>query len=215
MSTRTHSQPENQPAPPRINKRYFQAAMQDRGKIQRELAVEMDLDPSALSLIFSGKRKMQMDEAVSLARLLDLPLKEVFRNAGIEPPRHHAVPLRGWVDAHAEIHFFAERAGGVVDCPIDMPDDAMAFQCRTPMSGLEYLDGWLMFVPPPTTGKTDGYADALNRLSVVKLEGGVTMLGYLKRGYTAGRYSIHMGGSSVQDARVEWAVPVKLAMMAE
>lgn len=204
-------------APVRFNKRYFQGIIADRGKTQREVAAAMKLDPSALSLVFSEQRKLQLDEAAELARLLDLPLAEVFKNAGIEPPKAHAVALRGWIDAQAEVHFFAERGGGLVDCPVELPEGAMAFQARTAMSKLEHLDGWLFFAPPPVTGSkgADAVSGAMNRLSIAKLVGGVTALGYLKKGYTRGRYSLYLGDQVVQDAQLEWAVPVKLAMAVE
>ena len=200
-----------------FNKRYFQTVIAERGKTQREVAAAMDLDPSALSLIFSEQRKLQLDEAAELARLLDLPLTEVFKNAGIEPPKTHAVALRGWIDAQAEVHFFSERGGGTVDCPVDMPEGAMAFQARTAMSKLEHWDGWLFFVPPPVTGTrdVDVVASAMNRLSIARLVGGVTALGYLKKGYTRGRYSLYLGDQVIQDAQIEWAVPVKLTMTVE
>lgn len=225
MSTRNQASQAETPkraaaAPVRFNKRYFQGIIAERGKTQREVAAAMELDPSALSLIFSAQRKLQLDEAAELARLLDLPLTEVFKNAGIEPPKTHAVALRGWIDAQGETHFFSERGGGLVDCPIELPEGAMAFQARTAMSKLEHWDGWLFFVPPPVVAgagskEADAVSGAMNRLTIAKLMNGGAVLGYLKKGYTRGRYSLYLGDQVVQDAQLEWAVPVKLAMAVE
>ena len=51
-----------------VNKRYFIDLMKDRRLSLREVARRMDVWPAALSRSIDGKRKMQMPEAVALAR---------------------------------------------------------------------------------------------------------------------------------------------------
>jgi len=148
---------------------------------------------------------MRLDEAASIARLLGVPMSDVVENAGITAPPQNRVRLRGWVDATGEVHCLGEQ-GGVVDCPIPMPENSMAYQCRTAMSPLEYMDGWMLYMPPPVNGVA---ADALNKLALAKTVDGMGLLGYLKRGYERGRFSMYIGDRVVSDAAIDWAVPVK------
>lgn len=196
----------------KINKPFFQGAIAEKGTTQRRLAMDMGLDPSALSLVFSGRRQMKLLEAASISRLLGIPLSEVLCNAGIDPPKANAVPLRGFVDNHGEVHML-DKPEGIVDCPVEMPEGALAIQCRTAMSGLEFMDGWLLFLPPPASNGSAVAPDAVGRLCIVKKESGLTLLGYLKRGYQAGKFNVHVGDAVASNVKVEWAVPIKLALM--
>lgn len=47
------------------------------------LARHLNLDKSAVSRMFSGQRKMRMDEANSIAHFLNAPVSEVLRHAGV------------------------------------------------------------------------------------------------------------------------------------
>lgn len=60
-----------------VNKRYFSDLMKDRKVSLREVARRMEVWPAALSRSLDDKRKMQMEEAVQLARILSVPLAEV------------------------------------------------------------------------------------------------------------------------------------------
>lgn len=61
-----------------VDKGWFLAALADKGLSQRRLAAYMGLDPSAVSLILSGKRRMTATEVAEIARLLDKPVQDVL-----------------------------------------------------------------------------------------------------------------------------------------
>lgn len=51
---------------------------------QRALARIMDMDVASLNRTLNGLRKCGLDEAVALARHLELPLSTVAKNLGVE-----------------------------------------------------------------------------------------------------------------------------------
>jgi transcriptional regulator with XRE-family HTH domain len=66
-----------------IDKEWFFDRLRDRRQSLREMARHMELDPSAVSRMLSGQRKMQMEEAGAIARFLGAPVAEVLKHAGI------------------------------------------------------------------------------------------------------------------------------------
>lgn len=66
-----------------IDTAWFKRRLEARQRSLRGLARHMDLDPSAVSRMLSGQRKMQMDEASAIASFLSVPVKEVLKHAGV------------------------------------------------------------------------------------------------------------------------------------
>lgn len=194
-----------------INTRWFQDRLADRRISQRGLAKKLGLDAAAVSLMFRGKRRMQMHEAADVARLLGVSLDEVLAHAGVRPPRMESefseltVPLVYWMDGQGEMHSI--EPGERVEITAVLPEDVVACQCRTAMSELEHMDRWLLFFQAPL--KSGVVPGAVGRYSVMRLQGGVMTAGYLREGYRRGTYAIH-GPMNLIDAQVEWAAPVVL-----
>ena len=70
-------------ATPTIDKDWFHQKLSDKSKSLRGLARHMELDPSAVSRMFSGQRKMQLEEAKEIAVFLGAPVSEVLGHAGV------------------------------------------------------------------------------------------------------------------------------------
>lgn len=66
-----------------IDKDWFFKKLEEGGKSLRGLAKHMDVDPSAVSRMFNGTRRMRMDEANAIASFLAVPVKEVLKHAGV------------------------------------------------------------------------------------------------------------------------------------
>lgn len=195
-----------------VDTRWFRQRLAERRLSQRGLARQLGLDPAAVSLMFRGKRRMQMSEAADVARLLGVPIDEVLAHAGVRAPAggpadlpDRSLPLVHWVDGHGEMHPLAP--GERVEMRAALPDDAVVAQCRTAMSPLEHMDRWLLAFSAPT--KPGVQPDAVGRYAVMRLAGGVMMAGYLRPGYKPGTYAVH-SASQIVDARLEWAAPVLL-----
>lgn len=65
-----------------IQTRWFQDRLADKGLSQRALARMMRMDAGAMSLMLRGKRKMSVEEAQEVARLLGVGVEEVVTRAG-------------------------------------------------------------------------------------------------------------------------------------
>lgn len=66
-----------------VDKAWFEDQLRNNEISARQLAKKMDLDPSALSLIFSGGRRLKNDEAAALALNLNVSLADVLSHAGV------------------------------------------------------------------------------------------------------------------------------------
>ena len=127
----------NQP----VNKKFFLNAMADKGFSLRELAGRMGFNHHAqLSRIFSGDRRMQLDEAVTLSQLLGMSFEEVIANAGYP----HAVR------AGARVQVIGAMIGDGTVAPVDgieravapsgMPGNTVAIQVRSADTRLSWMD---------------------------------------------------------------------------
>lgn len=185
-----------------IDTDWFKDLMAARRISQRQLAKQLGVDHSALSLTFRGKREMKMTEAADLARLLGVPVADVMEHAGIQGDTR-TVPLRGWIDGLCETHL--EESSDRVPAPHGMAEGAFALQYRTSGTPLDYKDGWIAFIQKPLD---EVPAEAIGQFCLVKLTDGIQMVGTLKRGYKKGRWNITNAVSTIHDVDVDWAAPI-------
>lgn len=66
-----------------IDREWFLQKLGENKKSVRGLARHMQVDPSAVSRMFSGERRMKMDEASQIALFLGVHVKEVLQHAGV------------------------------------------------------------------------------------------------------------------------------------
>lgn len=66
------------------NRDFFNKRLVEMNMSQRALARIMDMDVASLNRTLNGLRKCGLDEAVALARHLELPLSTVAKNLGVE-----------------------------------------------------------------------------------------------------------------------------------
>lgn len=191
-----------------VDTKWFRNRLSDQRMSQRGLARQLGLDPAAVSLMLRGKREMKIAEAAAIARLLGVPADEVMTHAGVSITSNgQLVPVCSYMDHCAEIH--ADDQGLTVQHPGgDLPESVTATQCRTAGTDLDHMDGWIMFA----SGVMDGtvQADAVGRLSVVRLRNGVIQLAKLARATQRGRWNLVSPLGVIKDAEVEWAKPVLL-----
>jgi len=186
-----------------INTGYFQGRIEDRGLSQRKLARLMGLDPSSVSLMLNGKRKMSMPEAASLSTLLGIPLEDVIFNAGLPRPRDEGrtTPVTMVADGAG----WVKHRGGAhprVPSPPGLPTMAAALRCEDPASP---FDGWVFFVDP----RSDVPADAIGRLCLVRTAEGDEWVRFVRRGYSAGLFTLaSLNGETTADVRLSTASPV-------
>lgn len=189
-----------------VDTAWFRGRLADQKMSQRGLARQLGLDPAAVSLTLRGKREMKIAEAAAIARLIGVPADEVMRHAGVRIGSQGAlVPICSYMDASAELH--TEATGMTVPHPGgDLPETLVAIQCRTAGTALDHMDGWVMYANQHMDGTVQ--ADAVGRLSVLRLRNGVIYIAKLARGSRRGVWNLVSPVGEIKDAEVEWAKPI-------
>ncbi|KDR25933.1 helix-turn-helix domain-containing protein [Caballeronia zhejiangensis] len=186
-----------------INKRYFETLLANNRMSMRQLAEKMGMSHSQLSVTFSGSRRMQMEEAVQLSQIFGEPLNNIMEAAGV--PVGKIASAKGTVVGAALGDGTVQHIEG--DAPTvamgDLPNDAIAIQCRTADSPLSWMDGWTVFCRKP-----DGVdPTSIGRFCFLKIKDGPAALASIKRGYIDGTFNLS-GPYSAQNVDVEWASPI-------
>ena len=172
---------------------------------QRGLARAMGLDAAAVSLLLRGRRAMKISEAAEIARLLGVPADEVMGHAGVRQAGSMLVPVIGTADGSGEVTF---AAGDSVPHPGgSLPAAIGAIQCRTVGSAIEHMDGWLLYVPDARDGVP---VEAVGRLSLCKLRGGLVYLAAPHRSYSRGKWDLNGPAGTAKSVDLDWAIPVLL-----
>lgn len=193
-----------------VNKRFFEDLLKDRRLSLRSVARQMDILPSQLSLTFSGKRRMQITEAVKLGQILGAPLSEVMIAAGIEEAKldRRRCNVIGHLLGTGQVELVDKGAVERVTVPDGLPDEVVAIQARTIDSPYSYMDGWLYFIQ----AEKQEPSELIAHFSLAKLENGPLVIGTLRRGYSTGTYNVHSGPQNLTSQRIEWASKVIMAL---
>jgi len=193
--------------PHHVNTRWFKDRLADCKLSQRGLARAMGLDPAAVSLTLRGKREMKIAEAVQIARLLGVPADEVMQHAGVSiQSGGELVPVNAWMDGSTEVHF-VEVGQSIPHPGGDLPMNLGATQCRTAGTDLEHMDGWMLFVSRIHVDQGIP-AEAVGRMSIVKVRNGLAYAARLTRGTRRGLWTLQTPLGPIADVDVEWANPV-------
>lgn len=186
---------------PNVDTDWFRDRLAARKLSQRGLAKAMGVDPSAVSLMFRGMRRMTVEEASQVAVLLQATTNEVLHAAGVAVQGGDRVRLMGYVQAGGRVVLEAEGLHDTVESPPGLPVDAVAIQARH--GGQE--DGWIYYLSethaPPS--------HALGQLAVCAVKDNGLLLAHVRRGYRAGAFNLApTGGPEQQNVSLAWAAPV-------
>jgi hypothetical protein len=189
-----------------INRRYFEGLMADQGLSLRGLAKKMDMNHSQLSLALGGTRKFQLEEVAKISSIFGEPLHRVVENAGVSvrPVSGRMVPVVGAMQGDGTVAT-DEDAIERASAPEDLPEDAMAVQCRTAGTPLDWADSWVLFFRSPQQNVVD--PAVLGRLSYCKIRKGPAVIATVRRGYREGTHTLS-GFYNKESASLEFAVPV-------
>ncbi len=167
----------------KTNTKWFRDRLAEREMSLRQIARKINLDPSALSLTFRGKRKMTLEEANQIAGLLGVQVTEILRQAGVPVSDDvKGVRLLGTVDAKSTVKSLVESTKRI-HAPADVPLEGFALQIRAANT---FHDGWVLFV----SGDKTPADTALDRLAVIYLANGSRIVGAVRRGYDDGAYNV-------------------------
>lgn len=188
-----------------FNKPWFVSRLQALKISQRRLAKMIDLDPSAVTLMLTGRRKMKTDEVHKIANIFNVSVAEVMRHAGIDVTDDvRKVKIKGFIGDKSRVTFFEDAPLDWAVAPADVPNDSFCLQVRQPNSS---NDGWLIFV----SGEKTTAQSLIDRPALVELDDGTQMTCLIRRGYKAGTsnlYSLHGTAELHENQQVAWASPV-------
>jgi hypothetical protein len=165
----------------------------------------MGMTHSQLSLAFSGARRLQLEEVAQLSSIFGEPIHRVIEAAGVSvrPVSGQRITVIGVMrgDGSVEMHPEGVAERTTADC--ELPEDAVAIQCRTAGTPLEWMDAFVMF-----TRQRNGSDHAfLGRLCFAKLRDGPHIIATLKRGYVDHTYNC-LSPYRGESCAIEWATPV-------
>lgn len=198
---------------PSLDKEWFIQQLANRRKSLRALARHLGIDPSAVSRIFSGDRKMKLTEAEAIARFLAVPAEEVLKRAGVDTDNPainrlslsatigtlgrlveiepQALPSQLLVRAQASLG--AEHRGKMKaaqvragEGPLSIWDDAVLLWAETDV------------IEPAAVGV----------LSVSTLRDGVELLGHLEKVRKTGEATVRLSSGELKEVELRSAAPV-------
>lgn len=194
-----------------VDRRFFETLMASKKLSMRALAAKMDKTHSQLSLMFSGQRRLQLDEAAQLAEILGVPLHRVAEAAGVGKvrPTGRRIDVIGKMNGKGIVEVYPAGVVERTTAPeAELPERAIAIQARTADTPSSWMDGWVFFC-----AKTDEIEpDAIGRFCLAKIEGGDTVLTTVRRGYRENTFNLS-GPYPAESVRLEWAAPIIITRM--
>lgn len=167
----------------RIDTAWFREQVEKKKLSQRRLAKLMGLDPAAVSYMFRGRRKMQLEDAAFLATLFSCSLDTIAQRAGVNwkapPATGKIIQVTGTIGSRGQVT--RKKLNIVVPAP-DPSFSGYAYQIRAPKGPLSWFDRWIVFCSQETS-----VAD--HRLAIGRLNH-KSLFGCVKPGYEPGTYRL-------------------------
>lgn len=173
---------------PDVNRRFFESLMEARDLSLRGLAKRMGMSHSQLSLMLSGARRLQLDEAAQLSSIFGVPLHRIVEAAGIttHPHVNHRVSVIGAMKGDGTVELNPDGVIERTTAPDFFPENGVAIQARTGGSALDWTDGWVFFVEKP-----NGVDPALlGRFCLCRIKDGPMVMASVRRGYKERTYNL-------------------------
>lgn len=178
---------------------------QARGLSHDKLAERVNTSRGQIYQLEKGLRKLSLDWMVRLAEALGCQPTDLISDQPI------MVPVVGIVGAGAEVFPIDDHMQGTgieeVEAPPGVdPRETVALRIKG--------DSMMPFMPEGTivyySERFDGGCDAyLNKLCVVKIKDGPTLLKMLKKGYARGRFNLmSYNADMIEDVQLEWCAKI-------
>lgn len=205
----------------KMNARYFLNLLELHGMSQADLAKHLKLKQRAsVNHLLSGLRKLQVEEAVEIARLFSVPLEDVLNNAGIPTSgliQKDSLPISGSVEGRSLVHFGPVSGSKKAPPPNwSSGKNLGVLRYQTVGTPLESLNGGLIYFRQSETISPDdvGRLAIISERQTSKDHAPEAFLGVMKRS-TSGKYGqfdiYSAGGELIKEAcSVESASPVLL-----
>lgn len=177
-----------------------------RGLSHEKLAAEANTSRGQIYQLETGARRLTDEWMNRLAKPLRCEPSDLMAQSA---PR--MVQVVGYVGAGAQVYPIDDhmKGGGLdeVECPPGAdPSETVALRVQG--------DSMMPYMPPGTvvyySERYDGgCTEYLNKLCVVKVRDGATLLKILKKGYAAGRFSLmSYNAELIEDVQIEWCARI-------
>ncbi|WP_454618391.1 helix-turn-helix domain-containing protein [Bradyrhizobium cenepequi] len=201
-----------------IDGEWFTRKLEETNRSMRGLAKHLELDVSAVSRMFSGSRKMKMNEASAIAHFLGTPVSEVLRHAGVAvdldgvPTRimlAAAINEKGQVERLKEQLPLPQAVIDRANAAIALRDQAnnrriLAAQIRAMSGPLAFLDDTVVLF-----GHTEGVErSAIGVLSICRSQQGEQILAKIERARKTGEARVVCVDGKVKEFALDTATPV-------
>ncbi|KYK44566.1 transcriptional regulator [Bradyrhizobium liaoningense] len=200
-----------------IDGAWFTKKLEENNKSMRGLAKHLDVDVSAVSRMFSGSRKMKMNEASAIAHFLGAPVSEVLKHAGVavdldgQPTQ---VMLAAAINEKGQLERLSEprplpqtiidRAQAAVT--LSNPDNGriLAAQIRALQGPLAFLDDAVVLF-----GHTEGVERAaIGVLAICRSQKGEQVIAKIERARKTGEARVVCVDGKAREFALETATPV-------
>lgn len=190
----------------KINDKFFRDLIQDRGLTIQSVAKKLGMPQhTSLSLTLSGRRKMQLSEAVALSQILSVPLADIVTNAGYPLSKNSkGVPVIGILRGDGTVEPTKDNLTRAM-LPEGLPPHVVAVQARTSDTALSWMDRFVFFAD----AQEKPAAASVGRFCVAASKSKM-QIGVLRPGYSAGTYAITGPHRREEMARIEWIRPILL-----
>jgi transcriptional regulator with XRE-family HTH domain len=187
---------------PSINEKWFRDRIEAVGLSQRKVAKALGINPSSISHMFKGNRKMPLEEAALWAELLKVTVEEILLNAGVKISSSSKafitqIEIDGWVDGLLSVHWTAPKGPKTAPNPLGSSDIGV-LRCQTLGSPFEGMDGALLYYYDTKSVNPD----CLERLSLVEFSG-KSFIRIVKRGYEPGKYNLTLSNGTPKEEGIE------------
>lgn len=193
------------PTEARVDKGWFQEKIAAKKLSQRKLAATLEMDPSSLTLMLQGKRKMTNQEATQIGKALGYPVTEIMRRAGIDVRDDvRKVPIAGYSGQGSVVNMLPKGTHDMIVSPPDVPSGSYVLQNR--VAGAP-RDGWLMFV----SGEQLQPDEVMGRFCLATIADGRMYIAIVQRGYKSGLHNLLLMGTvpeMMENQTVAWASPI-------
>lgn len=188
----------------KINDAYFRELFQERGLTIQSVAKKLGMPQhTSLSLTLSGKRKMQLGEAVALSQILSVPLSDVVTEAGYPLNRgSKGIPVIGILRGDGTVEPSKDVLTRAV-LPEGLPAHVVAIQARTSDTPLSWMDRFVFFAD----AQEKPGPNSAGRFCLASSKG-TMRLGVLRPGYSAGTFAITGPDHREEAAKIEWIRPI-------
>lgn len=194
-----------------VDSEWFRRKFAEKGASYRAFAREHDMDPSAVSRMLSGDRRMQMDEAKAIAHFIGAPVSEVMKHAKIVIDGELTPVLlvatineRGQIERLPEPRPLPQSVIVRAQSAIDAVPRVLAAQIRALSGPLTVMDDAVVLF-----GHTDDVDPAsIGALSICRNFAGDQILAKIERARKTGEARVITVDGKVKEFDLQTATPV-------